>query len=98
VARGARLEVRGRGYDRRQMATAPGKRSATVEEVLVAVEAARDKVMADEIKSLTKLGIPKAMAYQMISSRFHQGKAGSPEEAEPDPFESTSSSNWDDIG
>jgi hypothetical protein len=79
------------------MATAPGKRSATVEEVLVAIEAARDKVMADEIKSLTKLGIPKAMAYQMISSRFHQGKAAT-EEAEPDPFESTTSSNWDDIG
>ena len=74
------------------------KRTATVEEVLVAIEAARDKVMADEIKSLTKLGIPKAMAYQMISSRFHQSKAGSPEEAEPDPFESTTTSTWDDIG
>ncbi|HEY4026807.1 MAG TPA: hypothetical protein VGO86_10300 [Candidatus Dormibacteraeota bacterium] len=79
------------------MATASGKRSATVEEVLVAIEAARDKVMADEIKSLTKLGIPKAMAYQMISSRFHQGKAGTTEEAEPDPFESTATSSWDEI-
>ena len=79
------------------MATTPGKRPATVEEVLVAIEAARDKVMADEIKSLTKLGIPKAMAYQMISSRFHQ-KGGGHEEAEPDPFESTATTNWDDIG
>jgi len=79
------------------MATAPGKRSVTVEEVLAAVEAARDKVMADEIKSLTKLGIPKAMAYQMISSRFHQKGAGQ-EEAEPDPFEATTSNSWDDIG
>ena len=79
------------------MATAPGKRSATVEEVLAAIEAARDKVMADEIKSLTKLGIPKAMAYQMIASRFHQ-KGGSQEEAEPDPFESTTTSTWDEIG
>jgi hypothetical protein len=78
------------------MATAPGKRSATVEEVLAAIEAARDKVMADEIKSLTKLGIPKAMAYQMIASRFHQ-KGGSQEEAEPDPFESTTTSSWDEI-
>ena len=77
---------------------ATSKRSATVEEVLAAVEAARDKVMADEIKSLTKLGIPKAMAYQMIASRFHQ-KAPGTEEAEPDPFESSGSgSNWDDIG
>jgi hypothetical protein len=73
------------------------KRAATVEEVLVAIEAARDKVMADEIKSLTKLGIPKAMAYQMIASRFHQ-KAPGTEEAEPDPFESSGNSNWDDIG
>jgi hypothetical protein len=80
------------------MATAPGKRSATVEEVLAAIEAARDKVMADEIKSLTKLGIPKAMAYQMISSRFHQGKSGSNDEPEPDPFESTANTSWDDIG
>ena len=48
------------------------KRTASIEEVLAAVEAARDKVMADEVKSLTKLGIPKAMAYQMIASRFHQ--------------------------
>jgi hypothetical protein len=80
------------------MATStPGKRSATIEEVLVAIEAARDKVMADEIKSLTKLGIPKAMAYQMIASRFHQ-KAPGQEEAEPDPFEATPSSSWDDIG
>ncbi|HSR26457.1 MAG TPA: hypothetical protein VLW53_23090, partial [Candidatus Eisenbacteria bacterium] len=69
----------------------------TVEEVLAAIEAARDKVMADEIKSLTKLGIPKAMAYQMIASRFHQ-KGGSQEEAEPDPFESTTTSTWDEIG
>lgn len=76
---------------------ATSKRSATVEEVLAAVEAARDKVMADEIKSLTKLGIPKAMAYQMIASRFHQ-KAPGQEEAEPDPFESSTGNTWDDIG
>jgi len=71
------------------------RRAATLEEVLAAIEAARDKVMADEIKSLTKLGIPKAMAYQMIASRFHQ-KAPGTEEAEPDPFESTTT-GWDDI-
>src|SRR5262245_49664912 len=82
-------------YHRCSMATLPGKRTATVEEVLAAIEAARDKVMADEIKSLTKLGIPKAMAYQMIASRFHQ-KAPGGDEAEPDPFESTGST-WDEI-
>ena len=77
--------------------SAPAKRTASVEEVLAAIEAARDKVMADEVKSLTKLGIPKAMAYQMIASRFHQ-KVGGQEEAEPDPFEAGSGSSWEDIG
>ena len=43
------------------------KKTASIEEVLAAIEAARDKVMADEVKSLTKLGIPKSMAYQMIA-------------------------------
>ena len=72
------------------------KKTASIEEVLAAIETARDKVMADEVKSLTKLGIPKAMAYQMIASRFHQ-KVGTQEEAEPDPFESGSTS-WEEIG
>ena len=72
------------------------KRQATVDEIVAAIEAARDKVMADEVKSLTKLGIPKAMAYQMIASRFHQ-KIGGHEEAEPDPFESTTGSSWEEI-
>ena len=76
-----------------QMATS--RRMATLEEVLAAIEAARDKVMADEIKSLTKLGIPKAMAYQMIASRFHQ-KVGNQDEAEPDPFEGNATS-WEEI-
>jgi hypothetical protein len=51
--------------------------------------------MADEVKSLTKLGIPKSMAYQMIASRFRQ-KVGGQEEAEADPFDSSATS-WDDI-
>ena len=72
------------------------KRQATVDEIVAAIEAARDKVMADEVKSLTKLGIPKAMAYQMIASRFHQ-KVGNQEEAEPDPFEGNATS-WEEIG
>lgn len=71
------------------------KRTATVDEILTAIDAARDKVMADEVKSLTKLGIPKSMAYQMIASRYRQ-KVGANEEAEADPFDANS--NWDDIG
>lgn len=74
------------------------KRNASVEEILVAIEAARDKVMSDEVKSLTKLGIPKTMAYQMIAARFQQKVAGSHEEAEPDPFEGGTATSWDDIG
>ena len=52
--------------------------------------------MADEVKSLTKLGIPKAMAYQMIAARFHQ-KVGNQEEAEPDPFEAGGGPSWEEI-
>src|ERR1700730_16485699 len=91
---GPRSGLRGAwlGYDLLPMV----KRTASIEEVLAAVEAARDKVMADEVKSLTKLGIPKAMAYQMIASRFHQ-KVGNQEEAETDPFEGNATS-WEEIG
>ena len=78
------------GYHLKAMA----KKTASIEEVLASIEAARDKVMADEVKSLTKLGIPKTMAYQMIANRFHQRVPGQ-EEAEADPFES--SSGWDDV-
>ena len=88
----ARLRAGWLGYHHLPMA----KKTASIEEVLAAVEAARDKVMADEVKSLTKLGIPKAMAYQMIASRFHQ-KVGNQEEAEADPFEGNATS-WEEIG
>jgi hypothetical protein len=50
------------------------------------VETARDKVMADEVKSLVKFGIPKAMAQQMVAARFQQrvgGEEGESGEAEP---------------
>ncbi len=88
----ARLSAGWLGYHQIPMV----KRTASIEEVLAAVEAARDKVMSDEVKSLTKLGIPKAMAYQMIASRFHQ-KVGTQEEAEADPFEGNATS-WEEIG
>ena len=72
------------------------KKTATIEEVLAAVDAARDKVMADEVKSLTKLGIPKAMAYQVIANRFHQ-TAANQDEAEPD-FDAGPTPSWEEIG
>ncbi|HEX4212003.1 MAG TPA: hypothetical protein VIA06_01595 [Candidatus Dormibacteraeota bacterium] len=67
------------------------KRNATVEEILAAVETAKERVMADEVKSYTKLGIPKAMAYQMVASRFRQKSA----DDDPDPFEATTQEGWD---
>lgn len=70
------------------------KRTATVEELLTALEVARDKVMADEVKSLSKLGIPKTMAIQIVASRFRQ-RTG--REDEPDPFEATGSV-WPELG
>ena len=68
------------------------KARTAIDDVIAAIEAARDKVMADEVKGLTKLGIPRAMAYQMVAARFHQnvvtdGEGGTPE------FEN---SHWND--
>ncbi|HVH64437.1 MAG TPA: hypothetical protein VM674_00245 [Candidatus Acidoferrum sp.] len=68
------------------------KARTAIDDVIAAIEAARDKVMADEVKALTKLGIPRAMAYQMVAARFHQnvvtdGESGGPE------FEN---SHWND--
>ncbi len=57
-----------------------------LEDLITAVETARDKVMADEVKSLVKFGIPKAMAQQMVAARFQQrvgGEEGESGEAEP---------------
>jgi len=53
-------------------------------------------VMADEVKSLPKLGIPKAMAYQVIANRFHQ-TAANQDEAEPD-FDAGPTPSWEEIG
>jgi hypothetical protein len=60
--------------------------SVSLEDLITAVETARDKVMADEVKSLVKFGIPKAMAQQMVAARFQQrvgGEEGESGEAEP---------------
>lgn len=62
------------------------QRTLSLDDLIAAVETARDKVMADEVKSLVKFGIPKAMAQQMVSARFQQrvgGEEGESGEAEP---------------
>lgn len=62
------------------------QRTLSLDDLIAAVETARDKVMADEVKSLVKFGIPKAMAQQMVAARFQQRVAsedGETGEAEP---------------
>lgn len=58
----------------------------SLDDLITAVETARDKVMSDEVKSLVKFGIPKAMAQQMVAARFQQrvgGEEGEGGESEP---------------
>jgi hypothetical protein len=58
----------------------------SIDDLIAAVETARDKVMADEVRSLVKFGVPKAMAQQMVASRFQQKVGGEDSEggeAEP---------------
>jgi hypothetical protein len=42
-----------------------------VDDIIAAIETARDKVMADEVRSMVKLGLPKAMAQQRVNAIFH---------------------------
>ena len=60
--------------------------AVTIDDLIAAVETARDKVMADEVRSLVKFGVPKAMAQQMVAARFQQkvgGEDAEGGEAEP---------------
>jgi len=52
-----------------------------IDDVLVAIETARDKVMADEVRSLVKFGVPRALAHQMVAARYQQKVAGEDGEA-----------------
>jgi len=65
-------------------ADAAGKPRTAIDDVIAAIEAARDKVMADEVKGLVKLGIPRAMAYQMVAARFHQNVVTDTETGTPE--------------
>jgi hypothetical protein len=64
----------------------------TVDDVISAVEAARDKVMADEVKSLVKLGLPRAVASKMVAERYRQKPEG--EEESPDQ---AAGQSWPDM-
>jgi hypothetical protein len=48
------------------------RQTVSVDDVITAVETARDKVMADEVKSLVKLGLPKNVALKMVADRYRQ--------------------------
>ena len=58
------------------------KGTVSVDDVITAVETARDKVMADEVKSLVKLGLPKNVALKMVAERYRQRGEGEESEGE----------------
>jgi len=57
--------------------------TVTVDDVVAAIETARDKVMADEAKAMVKLGLPKTVAYKMVAERYRQRAEADEGEAEP---------------
>ena len=56
--------------------------TVSVDDIITAIETARDKVMADEVKSLVKLGLPKNVATKMVAERFRQRPEGEEESTE----------------
>ncbi len=60
------------------------KRTGTVsvDDVLAAIDTARDKVMADEVKGLVKLGLPRGVATKMVEDRYRQRQDGEEQETE----------------
>jgi hypothetical protein len=71
----------------------PTKKTAAVsiDDVISAIETARDKVMTDEVKQLVKLGLPKNVAYKMVADRYRQR----PEAEEENSDQATTS--WPDM-
>ncbi|HEX3604508.1 MAG TPA: hypothetical protein VH134_01195 [Candidatus Dormibacteraeota bacterium] len=55
------------------------RNTVSIDDVLTAVETARDKVMADEVKQLIKLGLPKNVALKMVAERYRQRGEGEEE-------------------
>jgi hypothetical protein len=64
--------------------------TVSIEDLVASIETARDKVMADEVKSLVKLGLPKTVAYKMVADRYRQ-------RAEGDDGEADAASPWPDM-
>jgi ribosomal protein L19E len=66
--------------------------TVSIDDVISAIETARDKVMADEVKSLVKLGLPKAVANKMVAERYRQRAEG-----EEEGDQSGSGASWPDL-
>jgi hypothetical protein len=64
-----------------------------VDDIISAIEAGRDKVMADEVRALVKLGLPRNMAQQTVNARFHI-KADEEESSGSQEFDSN---HWHDL-
>ncbi len=56
--------------------------TVSIDDVVAAIETARDKVMSDEVKSLVKLGLPKNVANKMVAERYRQRNEGEEGEGE----------------
>ncbi len=56
--------------------------AVSIDDIVSAIETARDKVMSDEVKSLVKLGLPKTVAYKMVAERYRQRPEGEESETE----------------
>lgn len=57
----------------------------SIDDVISAIESARDKVMNDEIKSLVKSGLPRNYANKIVAERYHQRPDGEEGEGETAP-------------
>ena len=68
------------------------RNTVSIDDVLTAVETARDKVMADEVKQLIKLGLPKNVALKMVAERYRQRGEGD------DSGEGEGQSPWPNMG
>ena len=56
--------------------------TVSIDDIVSAIETARDKVMSDEVKSLVKLGLPKNVANKMVAERYRQRNEGEEGEGE----------------
>ena len=59
------------------MATAGRRGTVSIDDVITAIETARDKVMVDEeVNKMVKLGLPKSHANKLVAERYRQRTEG----------------------